>query len=287
MKPVNFLPQFWISMLVCYSSALFAQDSNDITFADFEKEFKKTQAGLLQKYCLGCHSTAEKQGELDLEQFHSVADMRRDVVPWLRVVEMMDDGEMPPKDAKSQPTKAEHTALRNWVRKVLDADAKANAGDPGPVVLRRLNNAEFNYTIQDLTGIAIEPAREFPVDSAAGEGFTNVGNALVMSPALVQKYLDAGKDIASHAMLLPHGIEFSLRTTPRDWTNQRLDEIRKFYARYSDSGGATAVNLQGIQFETNGGGRLPLEQYLKVTLVERGALLEGSKSIVTLVMARG
>ena len=54
-----------------------------------------------------------------------------------------------------------------------------------------------------------------PVDSAAGEGFTNVGNALVMSPALVQKYLDAGKDIASRAMLLPHGIEFSPKTTSR------------------------------------------------------------------------
>jgi len=279
MKPVNFVPQILISMLVCYSSALLAQDSNDTMFADFQKEFETTQAGLLQKYCLDCHSAAEKQGELDLERFRSVADMRRDMVPWQRVVEMMDDGEMPPKEAEKQPSKAEHAALRNWVRGVLDADAKANAGDPGPVVLRRLNNAEFTYTVQDLTGVALEPAREFPVDSAAGEGFTNVGNALVMSPALVQKYLDAGKDIASHAMLLPHGIEFSPKTTSRDWTNQRLDEIRKFYARYSDSGGATAVNLQGIQFETNGGGRLPLELYLHTTLVERDALLAGSKSL--------
>jgi hypothetical protein len=279
MKPVHFVPQFLISMLVCYSSPLFAQDSRDTTFADFQTEFETTQAALLQKYCLDCHSAAEKQGELDLERFRSVADMRRDVVPWQRVVEMMDDGEMPPKEAEKQPSKAEHAALRNWVRGVLDADAKANAGDPGPVVLRRLNNAEFNYTVQDLTGVSLEPAREFPVDSAAGEGFTNVGNALVMSPALVQKYLDAGKDIASHAMLLPHGIEFSPKTTSRDWTNQRLDEIRKFYARYSDSGGATAVNLQGIQFETNGGGRLPLELYLHTTLVERDALNAGAKSL--------
>jgi len=279
MKPVHFVPQFLISMLVCYSSELLAQDSNDPAFANLQKEFETTQAGLLQKYCLDCHSAADKQGELDLEQFHSVADMRRDVIPWQRAVEMMDDGEMPPKDAEAQPTKDEHNALRNWVRHVLDADAKANAGDPGPVVLRRLNNAEFNYTVQDLTGLPLEPAREFPVDSAAGEGFTNVGNALVMSPALVQKYLDAGKEIASHAMLLPHGIEFSSRTTSRDWTNQRLEDIRRFYARYTDSGGATAVNLQGIQFETNGGGRLPLEQYLRVTLIERAALRDGSKSI--------
>ncbi|MCA9011555.1 MAG: DUF1587 domain-containing protein, partial [Planctomycetaceae bacterium] len=279
MKPVQFLPPFLITILLCSPSAFSGEDSSDTTFAVLQKEFETTQAGLLQKYCLECHSAARKQGELDLERFRSVADMRGDVVPWQRVVEMMDDGEMPPKDAEKQPTKAEHAALRNWVRSVLDADAKANAGDPGPVVLRRLNNAEFTYTIQDLTGVPLEPAREFPVDSAAGEGFTNVGNALVMSPALIQKYLDAGKDIASHAMLLPNGIEFSPYTTSRDWTNQRLDEIRKFYARFTDNSGATPVNLQGIQFETNGGGRLPLEQYLRTTLIERDALQTGSKSL--------
>jgi hypothetical protein len=279
MKPVQFLTQFLITMLLCSPSAFSGEDSSDTSFAELQKEFETTQAGLLQKYCLDCHSAARKQGELDLERFRSVADMRGDVIPWQRVVEMMDDGEMPPKDAEKQPTKAEHAALRNWVRSVLDADAKANAGDPGPVVLRRLNNAEFTYTIQDLTGVPLEPAREFPGDSAAGEGFTNVGNALVMSPALIQKYLDAGKDIASHAMLLPHGIEFSPFTTSRDWTNQRLDEIRKFYARFTDNSGATPVNLQGIQFETNGGGRLPLELYLRTTLVERDALQTGSKSL--------
>ena len=259
--------------------AILCAQNDPAEFSRLQTEYEKAQATALKSYCLGCHSTAEKQGELDLEQFHSVADMRRNVIPWQRVVEMMDDGEMPPKDAKSQLTKTEHSSLRNWVRSVLDADAKANAGDPGPVVLRRLNNAEFTYTIQDLTGVPLEPAREFPMDSAAGEGFTNVGNALVMSPALVQKYLDAGKDIASHAMLLPHGIEFSSKTTSRDWTNQRLDEIRSFYARFTDSGGATAVNLQGIQFETNGGGRLPLELYLQATLTERDALHAGSKSL--------
>jgi len=75
----------------------------------------------------------------------------------------------------------------------------ASAGDAGPVVLRRLNNAEYNFTIQDLTGVDLYPAREFPPDSAAGEGFTNTGSSLVMSPAMLTKYFDAGKEIAKHA----------------------------------------------------------------------------------------
>ena len=53
---------------------------------------------------------------------------------------------------------------------------------------------------------SLDPAREFPVDGAAGEGFTNVGAALVMSPALLSKYLEAAKDVASHMVLTPTGI---------------------------------------------------------------------------------
>ncbi|MCA9017696.1 MAG: hypothetical protein KDA77_20400, partial [Planctomycetaceae bacterium] len=78
---------------------------------------------------------------------------------------------------------------------------------------------------------------------------------------------------------LPDGIEFSHRTSRRDWTNEKLTAIRKFYARFTESNGGTAVNLEGIQFETNGGGRLPLEKYLRATLVERETLQTGKKTI--------
>ena len=44
--------------------------------------------------------------------------------------------------------------------------------------LRRLSNAEFDYTIRDLTGVDLKPTREFPADGAAGEGFTNAAEAL-------------------------------------------------------------------------------------------------------------
>ena len=56
-----------------------------------------------------------------------------------------------------------------------------------------------------------------------------------MSPSLVTKYLDAAKDIANHAMLLPDGIRFSPKTTRRDWTNELLDQIRVIYRRHSDA----------------------------------------------------
>ncbi len=235
------------------------------------KAFATNVQPLLKHYCLDCHSTEKQKGELDLEQFTSMAEVFKHPKPWQLVAEQIANGEMPPKD-KPQPTSEERRRLLDGVNAVLDAVALARAGDPGPVVLRRLNNAEYTYTIRDLTGVeTLDPAKEFPTDSASGEGFMNVGNSLVMSPSLVTKYLDAAKDIADHAVLLPDGIAFSPSTSQRDWAEEKLAAIRAFYARFTDNGGGSAVNLQGIKFDTKDGGVLPLEKYLEATLELRGA----------------
>lgn len=276
---------FVIAVLLLSVSANAAPQQTRDPFTTLQTQFRTQQLPALQKFCLDCHSATEQQGDLDLEQFRSVADIRRNPVPWQRAVELLDQQEMPPQDAEHQPSPAERQTLKNWIQAVLDADARANAGDPGPVVLRRLNNAELTATIHDLTGQPLSPASQFPVDSAAGEGFTNVGNSLVLSPALIQKYLDAARDVADHAMLLPAGIQFSPSTTARDWTNEKLAAIRSFYDRYCATAGGTPVNLQGVQFETNGGGRLPLERYLHALLSHREALRNGSVDITAVAAA--
>ncbi len=234
-------------------------------FAGLANEYAGKTRPLMKQFCLECHSTAKQEGELDLERFVKLDDVRRGTKVWIKVAEMLDNGEMPPKDFLSQPSAEQRKQFRGWVQRYLNAEAYASAGDPGPVVLRRLSNAEYTYTLHDLTGVDLNPAREFPADSAAGEGFTNTGNALVMSPALLTKYLDAGKEIARHAVLLPDGFRFSPSVTRSDWTNDDLARIREFYREFTDVGGGTQVNLQGIVFDTNNGGRLPIEKYLAAT----------------------
>ena len=234
---------------------------------------------VLKQYCLGCHSTEKHKGDLDLERFTSIDVILKQPKVWQDVVEKLSLGEMPPKD-KPQPKQAERERLIAWVNATLDIAAKAHAGDPGPVVLRHLSNAEYKYTLRDLTGVeSLDPGREFPGDSASGEGFMNVGNSLVMSPSLLTKYLDAAKEIAQHAVLLPDGISFSPSTSQRDWTEEKLAAIRTFYGRFTENGGGTAVNLQGIKFDTKDGGVLPLQKYLAATLSDRDALKARRKTI--------
>jgi hypothetical protein len=203
------------------------------------------------------------------------------------VKEMVNGGLMPPEDA-DQPTPDERAQLEQWVDAYLAIEAGTSAGDPGPVVLRRLSNAEYTYTLRDLTGIeSLDPAREFPIDGAAGEGFTNTGNALVMSPALVTKYLDAAKEVAAHAVLLPDGIRFSPHTTSGDWTNEVLAQIRAFYAQFTEAGGDHLVVQQGVPLDVGQGGRLPLAKYFAATLTEREAIAGGGKSIDDVARERG
>jgi hypothetical protein len=216
---------------------------------------------LLKKYCLGCHATKIKKGSLDLERFASLEQVRKDLKPWQQTIEMLETGEMPPK-SKPQPTAEERQKLVAWVRGFLDSEARARAGDPGYVPLRRLSNAEYDYTIRDLTGVDLRPTREFPADGAAGEGFTNAAEALSdISPALLGKYLEAAKEIAAHAVLLPDGLRFSPTKTRRDWTDESLARLRRFYTEYTPDG------------------RLPLQPYLTATVRYRADLSAGKTTL--------
>lgn len=273
------------------SPATSAGDAVSDPFDGMAEVWRTQTLKLLQEFCLDCHSTARQEGELDLERFATFADVRAGTKAWLRVVEMLDNSEMPPLEAR-QPSVGQRQQLRDWVERYLDTEALARAGDPGPVVLRRLNNAEFTHTVRDLTGVDLDPAREFPTDSAAGEGFTNAGAALSMSPALLTKYLDAGQEIARHAVLLPEGFRFSQFTSPRDWTNETLLKIRQFYRQrveVIDLGVGISVGLQNLHGDCRIGqaGRLPLEKYFAATLAERSLLRSGVKTISAVAAERG
>ena len=273
MRPLN--PSHPLRRLIVLTCGLF------LPFASLSADdYVEKVLPILKDSCLNCHSTKKQKGDVDLEQFASVADIRRSPKVWEAVLEQVASGEMPPKKEKALSTAAKKTLL-DWTRLTLEGVALANAGDPGPVVLRRLSNSEYTYAIQDLTRVpSLDPAREFPVDGSAGEGFTNVGAALVMSPGLLSKYLDAGKDVAQHAVLLPDGIAFSDKTTKRDWTNEKIAAIKAFYARYSVAGKVESVLVQGNKVDLVGGdGRLPLELYLSATLTHRDVLRSGRKTV--------
>ncbi len=248
--------------------------------------FESDVRPILEQFCFECHAQDPTEADIDLAAFATAADVKQNVKVWLKVRGMLETDQMPPKDSP-QPAAEQSTTLKAWVNRFLKRQAEATAGDPGPVVLRRLNNEEYNYTVRDLTGVAsLNPTREFPVDGAAGEGFINTGSAQSMSPSFVTKYLDAAKEVASHAVLTPDGIAFSEFTSRRDWTDERVAKIRRFYDRYTVSKDVY-VEVGGTGRIANRGGAIPLTRYLAATLEEREALLVGTTTVEAVAKKRG
>jgi hypothetical protein len=247
---------------------------------------------LLARYCVDCHSGDAAEGEVDLSFSHDAATLGRHAKLLQRVEDMVTSGQMPPPES-DQPTEEQRRVLADWLREFLAAEARAHAGDPGRVVLRRLNNAEYTHTIRDLTGVAaLDPAREFPADGGAGEGFTNTGQSLVMSPSLATKYLDAAKGIATHAVLLPDGLRFSAGDSRRDFADEAVVRIKQFYSRYTQPLDAAAAAAQqtvkhGITLDIGHEGFLPVEKYLIATLADRGRLGAGGDAIAAVARERG
>jgi len=101
------------------------------------------------------------------------------------------------------------------------------------VLARRLSHAEYDYTIHDLTGADIRPPREFPVDPANQAGFANPGESLSMSPALVQKNLQAARTVAEHLILKPDGFAFAPHPVVADTDRDKYAVLRivDFYRR--------------------------------------------------------
>ena len=59
--------------------------------------FEQSIQPVLEEHCLNCHSAAKQKGDLDLERFSSVAEIKKHPMIWQGVLEQIQTGEMPPK----------------------------------------------------------------------------------------------------------------------------------------------------------------------------------------------
>jgi hypothetical protein len=62
----------------------------DNAMAMLELDFEKTVRPLLKTYCVTCHSTSKQKGELDLERFVSMGDIRPHTLIWKKITEQLE-----------------------------------------------------------------------------------------------------------------------------------------------------------------------------------------------------
>src|SRR6185295_6778876 len=98
-----------------------------------------------------------------------------------------------------RPDNATYDAVATWLETELDRAAAANLNPGRPANLHRLNRTEYANAIRDLTGIEIDAASLLPPDQQA-HGFDTNADALLMPPALLDRYLNAAAKIARLAI---------------------------------------------------------------------------------------
>jgi len=153
----------------------------------------------LAKYCYECHGISDEASDLNLMTVAEGAGgwvQQQEVLA--DVLWVVEEGEMPPKKSEPQPGEAERFAAAEHLASMIDAIASQHENDPGRVIMPRLTKAEYNRVMRDLTGVEMEPARFFPNDSLAGEGFANVGEAQGTSMGEIERFLVAAETTTHH-----------------------------------------------------------------------------------------
>jgi hypothetical protein len=152
---------------------------------------------MINSYCTGCHNpqNQEKAGKLALTGMNFDA-IGSDAQMWEKVVRKLRGRLMPPPGSK-QPTQVEVDGLVGWLEARLDA----NAGGPkaGHTPIQRMSRTEYIAAVKALVGVDIKSKDILPTDASV-EGFDNIASGLSVSPAFIEQYVEAARQIAKQAV---------------------------------------------------------------------------------------
>ena len=150
----------------------------------------------LDKHCLGCHNDRARVAGLSVSGLE-IGNVAPHTELWEKVLHKIATGQMPPA-GRPRPEAAESKQMTSWLATTLDRAAAANP-DPGRVGLHRLNRAEYANAIRDLFGLDVN-AKALLLPDEADEGFDNVAASLALSPAHLERYLAAAREISRLAI---------------------------------------------------------------------------------------
>jgi len=208
-----------MSLLIAAAIAIAAQSTGDAT----------TASVTIQKYCVTCHNDRLKTAGLTLATL-DVAHPSAQSEVWEKVIRKLRTRAMPPPNVP-HPNEQTYDALAGYLEASIDREA-ISTPHPGKLALvHRLSRTEYQNAIRDLLAIDALPKEIdypllLPADNSAS-GFDNLADLLFMSPAIMERYLDAAEKISrlavgdTHAPVLVN--RYGLH--PEQWQGARVDDL--------------------------------------------------------------
>ncbi len=187
--------------LIGISCAVGIVSSPSVVFSQSAKkaaQHPKSQWSTIGLYCFGCHNEEVRAGNLFLDQLSAESVPEHPEI-FEKVIRKLRGRQMPPPGI-DQPSQQEVDALISWLENTLDNSSKSHLA--GRVGVQRLNRTEYANAVKDLLAVEIDPTKYLPADIAV-EGFSNIAAALTVSPAFLEQYVNAAREVSRIAVGKP------------------------------------------------------------------------------------
>src|SRR6516164_4220041 len=185
----------YLSSLLILIASLALLETNAQTPAGSASTAKPDQyQEMLTTYCIDCHNPTVKSGNLSLEglNLQAAAD---DAQIWEKAVRKLRGRLMPP-PGNAQPAQKDVDAFVAWMESTLDSHAKGPKA--GYVPIQRLNRTEYAASVKALVDVDVNAKDVLPQDIQVG-GFDNIAVVLGVSPAFLDQYITAARQVAKLA----------------------------------------------------------------------------------------
>ena len=150
----------------------------------------------LATHCIACHNDRSRTAGVSFIAV-DVNNIAGNAELWEKVVHKLRTGQMPP-PGRPQPDRAERESMTTTLEAALDR-AAVQRPDPGRVGIHRLNRTEYGNAIRDLLAVDVD-VKALLLPDEADEGFDNVAASLALSPAHLERYLAAAREISGRAI---------------------------------------------------------------------------------------
>jgi hypothetical protein len=154
------------------------------------------QNALVKRYCAGCHNEKRPASGLSLAAFDVSRAAEHAEVTEKMILKLQ--ASMMPPPGSPRPDAAAYAALVDTLERTVDAAAKT-APNPGRRTFQRLNRAEYRQAIRDLLALDVDAGDWLPLDTMSAN-FDNMADAQVLSPTLLESYLNAASAISRLAV---------------------------------------------------------------------------------------
>jgi len=155
---------------------------------------------LFARYCTDCHGEKRQEGGLDIGRALEQKPLVRNTDVWENVYERVRSRQMPPPKKKRRPTEDERQTILSWIDQEVRGFDYDSIDDPGHEPARRLTHHEYENTVRDLFGVAVDVVGALPAELEATSGFDNSANSLFLQPTLLERYLGVAERVVANAL---------------------------------------------------------------------------------------